>query len=54
MPAIELKTFIQAAQEVCFELSLDIDLHMQSMKETNERAIGGRTGLQPELKGIVK
>ena len=49
MPVIELKTFIRAAPEVCFDLSLDIDLHMQSMKETNERAVGGRTGGQINL-----
>ena len=44
MPTIDLKTFINANPETCFDLSLDIDLHVQSMKETNEKAIGGRTG----------
>jgi ligand-binding SRPBCC domain-containing protein len=48
MPVIELKTLIHAVPEVCFDLSLDIGLHMQSMKETNERAVGGRTG------GLIK
>jgi ligand-binding SRPBCC domain-containing protein len=43
MSLIELKTIIQTIPEVCFDLSLDIDLHMQSMKHTNERAIGGTT-----------
>ena len=43
MPLIELKTIIKANPEVCFDLSLDIDLHMQSMKQTNERAIAGTT-----------
>jgi ligand-binding SRPBCC domain-containing protein len=43
MPLVELKTLIHAAPEVCFDMSLDIDLHMESMKETNERAVGGRT-----------
>jgi ligand-binding SRPBCC domain-containing protein len=44
MPLIELKTFIKADPEICFDLSLNIDLHMQSMNQTNEKAIGGRTG----------
>src|SRR5579862_5045720 len=48
MPIIELKTLIHAAPKTCFDLSLDIDLHMQSMKETNERAVGGRTS------GLIK
>jgi ligand-binding SRPBCC domain-containing protein len=49
MPLIELKTFVRAAPKTCFDLSLDIDLHIQSMKETKERAIGGRTGGQIKL-----
>ena len=44
MPVIELRTYINAAPELCFNLSLDIDLHMQSMEQTNEKAIDGRTG----------
>ncbi len=43
MPSIEVKTNIDASLETCFDLSLDIDLHMQSMEHTNERAIGGIT-----------
>jgi ligand-binding SRPBCC domain-containing protein len=54
MPLIELKTFINAAQETCFDLSLNIDLHMQSMKQTNEKAIGGRTGGQIGLDETVQ
>jgi ligand-binding SRPBCC domain-containing protein len=49
MPTIELKTIINAAPKTCFDLSLDIDLHMQSMKETNEKAVGGRTSGQIKL-----
>jgi ligand-binding SRPBCC domain-containing protein len=49
MPVIKLKTIINAAPEACFDLSLDIDLHMQSMKETNEKAVGGRTSGQIKL-----
>ena len=40
MPLIELKTFIRAAPKTCFDLSLDIDLHMESMKETKEKRNG--------------
>jgi ligand-binding SRPBCC domain-containing protein len=48
MPVIELKTLIHAAPVVCFDRSLDINLHMQSMKATNEKVVGGRTG------GLIK
>src|SRR5450755_3755358 len=54
MPIIELKTFINAAPEICFDLSLDIDLHMQSMDQTNEKAIGGRTSGQIKLGETVQ
>ncbi len=53
MPIIELKTIIKAPPEVCFDLSLDIDLHMQSMEQTNEKAIGGTTGGLIKLGGTV-
>jgi ligand-binding SRPBCC domain-containing protein len=49
MPVIELKTIINAAPIVCFNRSLDIDLHILSMKETNERAVRGRTSGQIKL-----
>jgi ligand-binding SRPBCC domain-containing protein len=49
MPLIELKTIVNTAPEVCFDLSLDIDLHMQSMKHTNEKAISGITNGQIKL-----
>jgi ligand-binding SRPBCC domain-containing protein len=49
MPEIELKTIIKAPPDVCFDLSLDVDLHMKSMEQTNERAIGGTTGGQIKL-----
>jgi ligand-binding SRPBCC domain-containing protein len=53
MPEIELKTLIHAPPKVCFDLSLDIDLHMKSMKQSNERAVGGRVGGQIKLGEIV-
>ena len=43
MPVIHLTTIIKAPKEKVFDLSRSIDLHQQSMKHTNERAIGGRT-----------
>jgi ligand-binding SRPBCC domain-containing protein len=54
MPAIILQTLIDAAPEVCFDLSLNIDLHMQSMEQTNEKAVGGRTSGQIKLGETVK
>ncbi len=49
MPEIELKTLIDAPPKVCFDLSLDIDLHMKSMKQSNEKAVGGRVSGQIKL-----
>jgi ligand-binding SRPBCC domain-containing protein len=49
MPVIELKTIIKASPDVCFDLSLNIDLHMQSMEQTNEKAIGGTISGQIKL-----
>lgn len=46
MPIIVLKTSINASLEKCFDLSRSIDLHMESMKSSDEKAINGRlTGL---------
>jgi len=41
MSSINLTTKINAPVETCFNLALSIDLHTQSMKHTNEKAIGG-------------
>lgn len=43
MPIIQLETLIDAPIERCFDLSRDIDVHMESMGLTNERAIAGVT-----------
>lgn len=43
MPAIQLNTVIYAPVEVVFNLSRSINLHMQSMAHTNEKAVGGTT-----------
>ncbi len=46
MAKIELVTEIGATPERCFDLSRDIDLHLQSMAESGERAVAGNpTGL---------
>jgi ligand-binding SRPBCC domain-containing protein len=43
MPTIELLTQINAPIETVFDLSRSIDLHMESTKQTGERAIAGKT-----------
>ncbi|MFD2284893.1 cell division protein [Pedobacter petrophilus] len=42
MAIIVLKTFITAPIEICFDLSRNIDLHLQSMQSSGEEAIAGR------------
>jgi len=49
MPTIELFTQINAPIEIVFDLSRSIDLHIESTKQTGERAIGGRTSGLIEL-----
>lgn len=43
MAAFELVTFIDRSPEIVFDLCRNIDLHMVSTKETNEKAIAGKT-----------
>ena len=43
MPTIRLETLIGAAPERCFDLSLSVDLHRQSVAHTHERPIAGVT-----------
>lgn len=43
MPYIELTTLIRAPLEVCFNKSLDVQLHELTMQHTNEKAVAGRT-----------
>jgi len=40
---IELETFVAAPPERCFDLSLSVELHLDSTEATGERAIAGRT-----------
>jgi len=42
MTKIELSTHINAPIERCFDLARSIDLHMESTKQTGEKAIAGR------------
>lgn len=41
MARINLTTEVNAPVETCFDLSRSIDLHLESMRGTNERAISG-------------
>jgi len=43
MPQIHLTTFIAAPVERVFDLSRNIDLHKESMKQFKERAVAGTT-----------
>ena len=53
MPTIRIETVIEAPVHRVFDLSRSIDLHMISTKETNEKAIAGRTSGLIELGEIV-
>lgn len=43
MPLIEHKQFVKAPIEVCFNLTRDVDVHMQTCLKTKEKAVGGVT-----------
>lgn len=43
MPTIHLETLIAAPPERCFDLSLSVDLHQQSVAHTRERPVAGVT-----------
>jgi ligand-binding SRPBCC domain-containing protein len=43
MATIEIETHVDATPERCFDLARDLDLHLRSMQQTRERAVGGRT-----------
>ena len=43
MPRIVIFTKIKAPQKLVFDLSRSIELHKTSTKETNEKAIAGKT-----------
>lgn len=43
MPLIKIKTEIKADIQTCFDVSRDIDFHTASLKDSNEKAIAGKT-----------
>jgi ligand-binding SRPBCC domain-containing protein len=49
MTTITIVTQIRATPERCFDASRDLDLHVQSMGHTGERAVAGRTSGLIEL-----
>ncbi|MES2763241.1 MAG: SRPBCC family protein [Bacteroidota bacterium] len=48
MPIIRIETYIKADINLCFDLSISIDLHKLSTAKTNEEAIAGTTS------GLIK
>ena len=53
MPLIKLLTNINADQTKCFDLARDIDFHQESLRNSNERAIDGKTSGLIELGEFV-
>lgn len=53
MPIITLETSIACPVSVAFDLSRNIDLHVDSLEHTNEKAIAGRTSGLIELSESV-
>src|SRR5258706_5245962 len=49
MPVITILTPVRATPERCFDASRDLDLHLESMGHTGERAVGGKTSGLIEL-----
>jgi ligand-binding SRPBCC domain-containing protein len=49
MTTITIVTTIRATPERCFDASRDLDLHRESMGQTGERAVAGRTSGLIEL-----
>lgn len=43
MPLIEIKTYINADMQTCFDVSRNIDFHTAFLKHSNEKAIAGKT-----------
>jgi ligand-binding SRPBCC domain-containing protein len=49
MTTITIVTMIRATPERCFDASRDLDLHLESMGHTGERAVAGKTSGLIEL-----
>lgn len=45
MPQIRVETFIEAPQQLCFDLARDMRVHAQTMRHTRERIVEGPAGL---------
>ena len=43
MPQIEIQTIIEADPKTCFDLARDIDVHQESLRKSQEKAIAGKT-----------
>jgi ligand-binding SRPBCC domain-containing protein len=43
MPQIRLETIIRASPGACFELSLSVDAHSESMRQSGEKVVAGVT-----------
>ena len=53
MSRIELHTLIAAPRVRCFDLSLSVDVHLQSTADTGERVVAGRTSGLLELGDVI-
>ena len=53
MATIVVETLVAASLETCFDLSRDVDAHVESSIATGERAVGGRTSGLLELGDVV-
>lgn len=53
MPTIKLETLVNEDIQIVFDLSRSVDLHEISTKNTNEKAIAGRTSGLMELNETV-
>jgi ligand-binding SRPBCC domain-containing protein len=49
MPVITILTTVRGTPERCFDASRDLDLHLESMGHTGERAVAGKTSGLIEL-----
>lgn len=49
MPVITILTTVRASMERCFDANRDLDLHLESMAATGERAVAGKTSGLIEL-----
>lgn len=53
MPTLTLHTRIAAPAARCFDLARDVDLHLRSADQTQEKAVAGKTSGRLELEDVV-